>query len=352
MADEMIVDGKTFISSKRASESSKYTRDYIGQLCRLGVLECRRLGAAWFVEAESLKQHSSREGKWSGERIKDKQSQVVETGANKIEASVTFDGKEYVSSKRATKLTGYSTDYVGQLAREGKVESKSVGNRWYVYREDLLNHKKRTDSLLAAVQSTAVGFERKAPDVEVQQEAVPVKTHFNYMSDTRPLLPLEKTSESKYKISHLKKPERMIINVNEDESKSDEYAGATASDRRSVTSNSGAAVATEGWQRVPMRKVTRPHVDVDELHLSSDLEFQGHALLGSSGKKILFAALSTLCFCVVAIIFFALQSSSYVPVHDSAAAPKIVAAASANKSIFQSFLDDHLTRRTNYQQKH
>lgn len=53
-----------------------------------------------------------------------------------------FDGKVYLSTKRAGEITGYAKDYVGQLARGGKVDARLVGRNWYVHKESVLAHKK------------------------------------------------------------------------------------------------------------------------------------------------------------------------------------------------------------------
>ena len=39
---------------------------------------------------------------------------------------MTNDHKKYISLKEASKLSGYSADYVGQLIRNGKLEGKQV----------------------------------------------------------------------------------------------------------------------------------------------------------------------------------------------------------------------------------
>jgi hypothetical protein len=51
-----------------------------------------------------------------------------------------FKGKKYISSRRAAELTDYAKDYVGQLAREGKVLATRVGRSWFVEEEDILRH--------------------------------------------------------------------------------------------------------------------------------------------------------------------------------------------------------------------
>lgn len=54
---------------------------------------------------------------------------------------LTIDGKIYLSSKKAAKVTGYAKDYVGQLCREGRVEAKLVGRSWYVYEPSIKEHR-------------------------------------------------------------------------------------------------------------------------------------------------------------------------------------------------------------------
>lgn len=54
---------------------------------------------------------------------------------------ITIDGKVYVSSKQAAKITGYAKDYVGQLCREGRVEARLVGRNWYVLEDAIREHR-------------------------------------------------------------------------------------------------------------------------------------------------------------------------------------------------------------------
>lgn len=54
---------------------------------------------------------------------------------------LTIEGKLYISSKRAAKVSGYAKDYIGQLCREGRVDSKLVGRSWYVYEPSIQEHR-------------------------------------------------------------------------------------------------------------------------------------------------------------------------------------------------------------------
>ncbi len=57
MGSELIFEGKKYISASRASSITGYNSDYIGQLCRKSLLDCRRVGRSWFVSEESLLAH-------------------------------------------------------------------------------------------------------------------------------------------------------------------------------------------------------------------------------------------------------------------------------------------------------
>ncbi|MBT3282633.1 hypothetical protein HON59_01375 [bacterium] len=53
-----------------------------------------------------------------------------------------FAGNKYISSKRAGKLTGYTTDYIGQMCRGGKMDCRLVGRNWYINEEVMKAQKK------------------------------------------------------------------------------------------------------------------------------------------------------------------------------------------------------------------
>ncbi|MBU1557999.1 hypothetical protein KKC45_03495, partial [Patescibacteria group bacterium] len=56
---------------------------------------------------------------------------------------IFLNGKKYISSKKASKLTGYTNDYVGQLCRGNKIESQMVGRARFVEEGSLLNYAKK-----------------------------------------------------------------------------------------------------------------------------------------------------------------------------------------------------------------
>lgn len=54
---------------------------------------------------------------------------------------ILIEGRVYVSSKQAAKITGYAKDYVGQLCREGRVDARLVGRNWYVLETSIREHR-------------------------------------------------------------------------------------------------------------------------------------------------------------------------------------------------------------------
>lgn len=188
MSDELTLEGKQYVSSKRASQLSGYAQDYIGQLARSSQIDAQRVGGLWYVSMESLEKYKA-----NAESYKPEPPVRKPTVADP-EALINFDGKDYISAARASKLTGYHQDYVGQLARSSTILSRQVGNRWYVEREGILAHKKEKDALLAAVQSESVGLirnnEKEAVEVKPSPEAKiePLMTYTNEAEDLMPVM--------------------------------------------------------------------------------------------------------------------------------------------------------------------
>jgi hypothetical protein len=115
MSSSLFFDNKRYISIKEAGSVTGYSRDYIGQLARSNKIDSKRVGRTWYVEKESLLKYGN--------------------------------FKKYVSAKEAGSVTGYSRDYIGQLARSNKIDSKRVGRTWYVEEESLLSYKNLLNKL-------------------------------------------------------------------------------------------------------------------------------------------------------------------------------------------------------------
>lgn len=71
-----------------------------------------------------------------------------------------MEGQNYISSKRASLITGYAKDYIGQLCRMGKIEGKLIGRNWFVSERSLRNHKfgevEETAEATASAEAVAI----------------------------------------------------------------------------------------------------------------------------------------------------------------------------------------------------
>ncbi len=55
---------------------------------------------------------------------------------------ISIDGIEYIRAAQLAKRFKYTSDYIGQLCRAGKVDAKLVGRTWYVNPETLEGHQR------------------------------------------------------------------------------------------------------------------------------------------------------------------------------------------------------------------
>jgi hypothetical protein len=55
--DELVIEDKKYLSSKKAAKLTGYAKDYVGQLCREGKVEARLVGRNWYVLENSIMDH-------------------------------------------------------------------------------------------------------------------------------------------------------------------------------------------------------------------------------------------------------------------------------------------------------
>lgn len=55
--DELVIEDKKYISTRRAAQDTGYAKDYIGQLCREGRVPARLVGRSWYVLESAIQDH-------------------------------------------------------------------------------------------------------------------------------------------------------------------------------------------------------------------------------------------------------------------------------------------------------
>ncbi len=194
MSDELTIEGRTMISSRRAAQITGYKQDYIGQLARASKIAARRVGGMWYVDQDSLVEYKSNADQYTPS------PPTIDGARTAPHTSVELDGSMLVSTRRASELSGYNHDYVGQLAREGAIRAKHVGNYWYVNLDDVKLHKSEKDALLAEVQSESVGIRKfRSPESSSDQTT---STHFNYFAELNPVLAEHNPTAASEQVHH------------------------------------------------------------------------------------------------------------------------------------------------------
>lgn len=216
---------------------------------------------------------------------------------------LTFDGKTYISSKQAAKLTGYTKDYIGQLCRSEKLPSRMVGRNRYVEKEALPEHKRSNGKRSREDEGYEVSITKEAPKVATPtpknhtaiQNDTPVEpsiprkkyhTHvidnalsLRYESDHRPLYPAPQRDtqaniEMKADTGHTMRPRivRRVVSIGHGQKKDvriHHEARANLREKKEVV------------KREHIKK-RDPHVisSKQETHVSSKGSIQGNRTLG------------------------------------------------------------------------
>jgi hypothetical protein len=55
--EEILIEEKKYVSSRRAAELTGYAKDYVGQLCREGRVPARLVGRGWYVLESAIQDH-------------------------------------------------------------------------------------------------------------------------------------------------------------------------------------------------------------------------------------------------------------------------------------------------------
>jgi len=100
-------------------------------------------------------------------------------------------GKKYISSKRASELTGYAKDYIGQLVRMGKLPAQRVGRSWYVEEGSLLIHSRSNQTNSNTEKAISTDAFRKSLTLLQGEEYSLPKTwsSISYLTDISDLFP-------------------------------------------------------------------------------------------------------------------------------------------------------------------
>src|SRR3989344_8061191 len=131
--NDLVLEGKKYISSSRASEISGYDSDYIGQLCRANKLDCRLISRTWFLNENSLREHKKNNGR------KKAPSPVVVRSNQQETTPVIHTKKESNEDRKVLvkqKSLSVKTDVVAPIVSSKDIDEKS--NLFYTSNQKIL----------------------------------------------------------------------------------------------------------------------------------------------------------------------------------------------------------------------
>src|SRR3989338_4271777 len=102
-----------------------------------------------------------------------------------MNTEIALDGKNFVSTSEASRLSEFAPDYIGQLCRAGKLVCRRVGKSWFVEKESLLSYKaldlnhapSKAKRLNGSAEEAAVPVDRAAALGEEGQRTTDIVTN-------------------------------------------------------------------------------------------------------------------------------------------------------------------------------
>lgn len=88
--------------------------------------------------------------------------------------TVILQDKIYISAKRVHKIFGYTSDYIGQLCRAGKLDATMVGRAWFVTEKSVSDYKEGVRPTFNKPQKITFFPQIKTPSV-AKTEIAPVE---------------------------------------------------------------------------------------------------------------------------------------------------------------------------------
>ena len=202
--DELLIEDKKYISSKRAAKMTGYAKDYIGQLCREGRVPARLVGRSWYVLETAIQDH-----RFGTTDIQSEENERITASEPTI--STTLESTRYetasdelLPSVNRLKIAGTSS--IDENSEETK-ESERLQDTWKTWFDRI------ADTDIPVVRS--IETETKAEIVEeiveeIEEEPISVPIHTIYRQPPEELLPHK---EERSVVAHKTQKERKEWNI-------------------------------------------------------------------------------------------------------------------------------------------
>ncbi len=123
--------------------------------------------------------------------------------------TVEIRGKTYKKATSLARELGYTTDYLGQLCREGKVKAELVGRTWYALPESVRDHKESRYRSVRAQTTKHLHQDNRIKLRSIETQPTAAKRSVTYEPDTTDLFPTAASSAEATKVKN--KPKTVEI---------------------------------------------------------------------------------------------------------------------------------------------
>lgn len=207
--DEILIEEKRYISSKRAAKVTGYAKDYIGQLCREGRVPARLVGRNWYVLETAIHDHRF------GQQDHAPAGSVEETEPAAQAPQSAWESPRYEASPAAEvlPLVHRAHDVDQPPANEQREASQYVQDSWREWFDRVAD---AADAIPDAISSENPVEEKEAEEIvadgkDEKEVRIPIRAihHQRYQAPPEELLPRRHiTKEEKKNVSESAREQR------------------------------------------------------------------------------------------------------------------------------------------------
>ncbi len=158
--EELLIEDKKYVSSKRAAQMTGYAKDYIGQLCREGRVPARLVGRSWYVLESAIEDHRFGDKETAKEPVKKTQESSSHTPAWSQPRYKALSGEELPVIKRIEHVESER-----EIEKEAPEVPKHMHEAWQAWFEHV-----------ASTKEVATDIPEEGVEVEEQEkEDIPAK---------------------------------------------------------------------------------------------------------------------------------------------------------------------------------
>ncbi len=118
---------------------------------------------------------------------------------------VQVNGETYIRTAAAAKRFGYSQDYLGQLAREGRIEARRVGRSWFVSPSAIAAYQEELE-----VEAKALTATSQETDARLQTDNTSYSVAIHQMTQNEAAAAHQQQSTSRDKVASTATSEKQI----------------------------------------------------------------------------------------------------------------------------------------------